>query len=91
MFGLAIRRVVGDSMAPRYLEGNLILVKKTNDYQVGQVVGFIYNDKVLIKRISDIEENKYYLLGDNAKNSLDSRKLGWIDYDNIIFRVVFKF
>jgi nickel-type superoxide dismutase maturation protease len=91
MFGLAIRRVVGDSMAPEFLENNLILVKKTKDYKVGQVVGFEYDGKVLIKRISEIKGNKFYLLGDNPKNSLDSRKLGWINRDKIVFRVIVKF
>jgi len=90
MFGLAIRRIVGDSMAPGFLENNLILVKKTKDYKVGQVVGFQYDGKVLIKRIFEIKESKYFLLGDNAKNSLDSRKLGWIDYDKLVFKVIFK-
>jgi phage repressor protein C with HTH and peptisase S24 domain len=90
MFGLAIRRVVGDSMIPSYSENNLILVKKTKHFRVGQVVGFEYNDKVLLKRISEIKDSKYYLLGDNPNNSLDSRKLGWIDQDKIIFKVIFK-
>ena len=91
MLWFGVRRVVGDSMIPNLSENTLILVRKTKNYRVGDVVGFVHQDKTLIKRVFEIKDAKYYLLGDNQKNSLDSRSLGWISSDRIKFKLIFKF
>jgi phage repressor protein C with HTH and peptisase S24 domain len=90
MLKLGIRRVVGDSMSPRLNGSNLILVIRSKHYKIGDVVGFKLNDQVLIKRISEINDGLFYALGDNPKNSLDSRKFGWIALDTIVFKLVFR-
>jgi len=90
MWIVGIRRVVGDSMSPRLNEGNLILVRRSKNYKIGDIVGFKLNDQVLIKRISEINNGLFYALGDNPKNSLDSRKFGWIAFDTIVFKLVFR-
>ena len=91
MFKFGLRRVVGDSMTPALAENDLILVMRTKKYGVGNVVGFKFNNKILVKRISEIKKSQYYVLGDNQKNSLDSRKLGWLNEGQIVFRVIHKF
>jgi phage repressor protein C with HTH and peptisase S24 domain len=83
--------VVGDSMMPGFADDSLIIVKKTNKFQVGDVVGFKFNDNILIKRIAKIKQKQYYVLGDNQNNSLDSRKLGWLGIEKLIFKVIFRF
>ncbi|HUY53341.1 MAG TPA: S26 family signal peptidase [Candidatus Dormibacteraeota bacterium] len=90
MISIGIKRIVGDSMSPYLNNRDLIVVLKTNKYKVGNVVGFKLNDKILIKRISKIKQNLFYVLGDNPSNSLDSRKLGWINRDDIVFKIFFK-
>ncbi|HHW00044.1 MAG TPA: signal peptidase I [Clostridiaceae bacterium] len=37
-----------------------------------------------------IEENKYFVLGDNRQNSRDSREIGLIDFDKIRGKAVFR-
>ena len=91
MFMLGLRRVIGDSMTPELAENDLILVIRTKKYRVGNVVGFVFNNKILVKRISEIKNGQYYVLGDNQKNSLDSRKLGWLSNDQIVFKMIHRF
>lgn len=88
---IGVRRVIGDSMSPYLVEHDLIVVLKSKNYRVGDVVGFSHGGKVLIKRVSKIKDDQIYVLGDNPKNSLDSRKFGWIDAKTLIFKLVFKF
>ncbi len=45
--------------------------------------------KVLIKRINKIEDGKYFVLGDNQKQSTDSRSFGWVSKNDIIGKVIF--
>jgi nickel-type superoxide dismutase maturation protease len=45
--------------------------------------------KILIKRISEIKNNKYFVLGDNKTASTDSRTFGWISKKDIIGKVIF--
>ncbi|HUC79023.1 MAG TPA: S26 family signal peptidase [Candidatus Saccharimonadales bacterium] len=90
MFKIGVRRVVGDSMTPKLKHNDIILVKKTRKYRTGDIVGLEFNDKILIKRISRINDSKYYVLGDNQVDSLDSRKFGWIEFNQLVFKFVCK-
>lgn len=90
MIPFGIRRIVGDSMSPYLNDRDLILVQRINKYRVGDVVGFKSNDKIFIKRVHEIRNNQVYVLGDNPDNSLDSRKLGWIDRENLVFKLLFR-
>lgn len=63
----------------------------------GDIVVFKYKNKVFIKRIAKVKPTftkvsvgKYFLEGDNRKDSLDSKKIGWIDRKDIIGKVVYK-
>jgi len=47
--------------------------------------------KVLIKRITKIENGRYYVVGDNKYDSLDSRVLGNIKKSEILGKVIYKF
>lgn len=46
--------------------------------------------KYIIKRVAKISGHKFFLLGDNTKHSIDSRKYGWIIKENILGKVFFK-
>lgn len=54
----------------------------------GDIVAFKKENKVLVKRIKKIRDDKYYLIGDNEKDSLDSEEFGWIPKDKIIGKVI---
>jgi type IV secretory pathway protease TraF len=53
------------------------------------IVAFRLGNEIFIKRISKIENNKYFLEGDNKNDSFDSRKLGTIERKNILGKVIF--
>lgn len=46
--------------------------------------------RYIIKRIEKIKANKFYVLGDNPKESTDSREFGWIDRQKIVGKVIIK-
>lgn len=45
--------------------------------------------KILIKRITKIENGRLYVMGDNKSESMDSRHFGWIGKDAIIGKVIY--
>jgi nickel-type superoxide dismutase maturation protease len=55
-------------------EGDLVVVKK---------------QKLLVKRIKDVKRKKVFIVGDNPKESTDSRQFGWIDTDQILGKVIY--
>ena len=87
-------RVVGNSMNPLILEGDLIIYKKLNtknlDLNIGDIVVAYHpkiKSKLIIKRIYRVCKNKFDLRGDNFFSSTDSRDWGLIKLDSIIGKV----
>ena len=87
-------RVVGTSMEGTLKEGDLITYKKLNPKNINLEIGDIVvashpkiKNKLIIKRIHRIYQNKYDLRGDNSFSSTDSRELGLIELDLIIGKV----
>jgi nickel-type superoxide dismutase maturation protease len=82
-------KISGHSMTPTIKNGDTVLVScifylfinpKIND-----IVAFKdKNGQVLIKRIIGIQNNKYYLYGDNKQDSYDSRSFGFIMRSQIL-------
>ncbi len=88
-------RVVGHSMEPVIRNGETILVSNFFYWfkkpKIGDIVAFRDAGKVLIKRITKLNREKYFLEGDNKRDSLDSRKLGLVVKEKIIGKVIYKF
>ena len=87
-------RVVGNSMEGTLSEGDLITYKKINpkilDFEVGDIVVAChpkYKNKLIIKRIFRIYQDKFDLRGDNFVSSTDSRQWGLMGLDLIIGKV----
>ena len=87
-------RVVGDSMEDTISEGDLITYKKINpknfELEVGDIVVASHpkiKSKLIIKRIYQINQNKFDLRGDNSLSSTDSREWGLIELDLIVGKV----
>ncbi len=87
-------RVVGSSMERTLKEGDLVTYKKLNpkniDLEIGDIVVASHpktKNKLIIKRIHRIYQNKFDLRGDNSLSSTDSRKLGLFELDLIIGKV----
>ena len=99
-FLFPIIQVCGSSMFPTYHDGEVIvgnkLIRKSK-LKVGDVIlyknKYKTNGKVVIKRIDKKVkgiDNKYYFycLGDNSKESYDSRYYGYIRSKDIICKVI---
>lgn len=43
----------------------------------------------LIKRVSDVDAKRVFLVGDNNQKSTDSREFGWVGKDRIIGKVFY--
>lgn len=84
-------RVEGDSMFPILKNGDLVLINPDFEPKSGDIVlaDHPYQKSVkIIKRIKEITaENRYFLIGDNVKESTDSRSFGTIAKDNIIGKI----
>ena len=87
-------RVVGNSMEKTLTEGDLITYKKINPNSLNLKVDDIVvachptiKNKLIIKRIYKIYQNKFDLRGDNTISSTDSRKWGFVELDLIIGKV----
>ena len=87
-------RVVGNSMERTLKDGDLVTYKKLNpknvDLEIGDIVVAYHpktKNKLIIKRIHRIYQNKFDLRGDNYVESTDSRELGLISLGLIIGKV----
>lgn len=80
---LTVRRVVGPSMQPTYQPGVVVLGLKWLRPRIGSVVVAEHDGREIIKRVGEIGERGFYLLGDNPVRSSDSRVYGWFAPDSI--------
>lgn len=69
-------RVSGNSMEPNYHDGQWLVVNKMSRSKAGDVVVLKYGNMVLLKRIIRLEENGFWVEGDNKDFSTDSREFG---------------
>jgi len=91
---IAPYRITGDSMEPTLSSGQFVLVEKVSlrfrDPQVSEVI--VFKAPVggeLIKRvIRKVDQNGYWVEGDNKLRSTDSREFGPITKQAIVGRVL---
>ncbi len=57
---------------------------KLNDLVVAKV-----NNRLIIKRVTKINQDKLFLEGDNKAVSIDSKSFGWIAKNKVIGKVIF--
>lgn len=75
-------------MKPALNPGDIVLGKRRSIFKEGDVVMFDRDTREVIKRVSKIENNKVYVLGDNPTSSTDSRHYGWIEESRVKAKVV---
>lgn len=95
-FGIV--KVDGDSMYPTLKDGEYVLMKITEDVEVGDIIilhvdyEFGMDSEFIIKRVAEIaEDGSVYVLGDNSKVSHDSRQCGYFPKEIIRGKVIFEF
>ncbi len=85
-------KVVGHSMEPTFRGGDTLWVNRLvylfSSPRERDIVVFNHNNKFLMKRVSKVGKNGYLLIGDNEKDSLDSRDLGFVSFKQIIGKVI---
>ena len=80
-----IKRVVG-------IGGDHIEIKDNELYLNGELLEEDYINGAMINSedmLVDVPEGKVFVMGDNRNNSLDSRKLGYFDFDEDVIGKVF--
>jgi nickel-type superoxide dismutase maturation protease len=92
---LQIMRIEGESMAPKYHDGDYVLLRSDKravaKLKVGDVIAFrqiAYG--VMVKRVHDVEPNSglVTVMGDNLDHSTDSRLFGPVPKTDIIGKVI---
>lgn len=84
-----LRRVKGDGMYPTLEKGQLVVVRRRPSFRVNDIVVFLYNGAEKVKRISGIEGDFLYVIGDNPLYSTDSRQYGYIRRDKVLGTIIF--
>lgn len=83
--------ISGRSMYPTFLHGEKVVVIKkwlTPIKKDDVVVLKDTKNMLLIKRVQQVQNKKYFVGGDNESESTDSRHFGWITDKDIIGRVI---
>ncbi len=62
----AALRVEGDSMTPRYLDGDLVLIRFQQDVDDGQIAAVCIDDSITLKHVYHLK-NGVQLVSENAK------------------------
>lgn len=81
-------------MSPLFKEGQEVLINRLAYFFANPNVDDIViiknpkNNMYIIKRVSAISENSYFVTGDNAKASTDSRHFGTVRKSAILGRVI---
>lgn len=93
-FPLSKYKISGSSMVPAFFDGDKVLVfhwiylfRKPS---VGEIVVAKINNIPVVKRIQKIKQNEYFLIGDNLKESTDSRVYGFVEKKDILGKVIKK-
>ena len=84
----------GQSMTPSVVDGQSVVVNKLafkiKQPQIGDVVvvQHPHSNKMLLKRITNAQNNAYFVEGDNPAHSTDSKHFGTLSKKQIIGKVI---
>jgi nickel-type superoxide dismutase maturation protease len=87
-------QIKGNSMLPIFKDGDIVLVNRLSYLfrkpKINDIVAVKdpRDNKILIKRIKKIEEQMYFVVGDNKLSSTDSREFGMIGKNQIVGKVL---
>jgi len=90
---ILLRRVAGGSMLPALRPGQVVVAiratrRLVRPSQVGQIVIIRHDGLDKIKRVSQVRDDRIFVVGDNPEHSTDSRHFGWLPAASIRGRVV---
>ncbi len=86
-------KIQGNSMYPAFNSGDVVLVNRLAFFfknpKIGDII-VLKKERDIIKRIIKVKDNRFFVVGDNKKESTDSRQFGWIGRKEIVGKVIFK-
>lgn len=87
---ITVAKVDGNSMLPTYTNNNIVLVNHLKTVKSNDVVVFYAPDThwITIKRVTEIRNNGFFVMGDNRHDSVDSRYFGVVPVTNMIGVVI---
>lgn len=91
LFPLKLMKIHGNSMIPYIKPNDYILIWKfvfKKSIKMDDVIVFRKDKTVMIKRVFEINDNEIFVIGDNKRESTDSRIFGSIAYDMVIGKVI---
>ncbi len=78
-------------MEPALKAGSFVLVRqRPKNINVDDIVAFKHEGQTFIKRTVEIKNDQLWLVGDNPNDSLDSKRIGWINRENITGKIIWK-
>ena len=81
-------------MVPTFSNGDIILVSSFpylfRKAKIGDII-LLKRERLMIKRITKNEGEKFFVEGDNKNESTDSRKFGWIERKDVLGKIVWVF
>lgn len=88
-------RISGMSMYPVLKDGDVMLVLRcffNKKFRIGDVVACRdpRDGRVIVKRVTEIRDNMYFVIGDNEDESTDSRVFGMIEERAIMGKMICK-
>ena len=83
--------IEGSSMAPNFAEGERVFVSSFSEVIEGDVAVFQQDSLKIMKRVHEVNGDKFFVLGDNPNESTDSRTLGWLGKKQLLGKVLFKY
>lgn len=93
VFPFSVFKISDNSMKPTLKEGDYMIVNRwSRNFRTGDIIVFTPYEKklVFVKRINSMKNGRFFVLGDNSSNSLDSRKFGWVGREKIIGKLILK-
>jgi signal peptidase I len=82
-------------MEPTLRNGDVILASGIRylitQPKVNEIVVFKSpSGQIMLKQITKVDNDKYFLEGNNKEDSLDSRQFGWVTKKQILGKMIYK-
>lgn len=86
-------KVIGHSMEPTLRHKSMVIASSIPFFfgkpKIGDIV-ILKRNGYIIKRITKVKKDKFFVLGDNKKESTDSRDFGFFERKEIVAKVLYK-
>ena len=91
VFHLDLLLVQGESMSPVYKKGQLVLIQETKNVDIGDTIVFAMTkkDPFIIKGLSAIYKDSYFVEGENKSVSEDSWTYGLVPNKWVVGKVIY--